>query len=533
MEAPPVQSTKTSPAWTRANSTRWTAAASWSGSPEDESPVSASRNFVPPSPPCFRERGGPLVPPSVRARSSPNPPCAKAKAELQESPSLLAKVNGLPPVNAAAVNAEVGGSAETDAAAKTTKTEHLANDASTRTLNAGVRDHSRDLELPTVDPGRSSCTPPRVPEHSVTKPAEEISRTAASPSLLQILLQSPVHSGQPSTPRPPGKEGQSAAVGERVVAVGAVPKPTVDQGYDPSQSLLRPLASVCTPKIEKSPAGMSGDEVPTGRVSVDLTFSTQESDKSSPQPAAAASAGESAPDKLSLARKRIFPGAERRRGPGQVAGSCKPSPPRKRKKQTKLSDRYFLAVNRHSPFTRNLARRKELSQTKLGKRPEAEVCRESKEDLDETCLPVGILEISDTPVPDALPVTDALPALDIIPKGAEATRDSDKERVAQTSGNVDDPSEVAHKFHGTPVRGREARQRLPAHECKDCQDFYERAGHGRRQELLKKCSRHRALHAPPPTPDNFWELDFPDTQECRARGYLNETLNDTPRNGPR
>ncbi|CAN7950933.1 unnamed protein product, partial [Ixodes pacificus] len=395
---------------------------------EDESPVSASRNFVPPSPPCFRERSGPLVPPSMCARSSPNPSRAKVKAELQESPSLLAKVNGLPPANAEAVNAEMGGSAETDAAAKTTKAEHLANDASTRTLNAGVRDHSPDLELPTVDSGGSSCTPPKVPEHSVTKPAEENSRTAASPSLLQILLQSPVHSGQ-LTLSSPGKERQSAVVGERVVTVGVVSKPTVDQDYDPSQSLLRPLASVCAPKIEKNPAGMSGDKVRTGRVSVDLTFSTQESDKSSPRPAAAASAGESAPDKLSLAGKRLFPGVERRRGPGQVAGSCKPSPPRKRKKQTKLSDRYFLAVNRHSPFTRNLARRKELSQTKLGRRSEAEVGRESKEDLDETYLPGGTLEIPDTPVPDALPVTDTLPVLDIVPKGAEGKQYEDGKRL--------------------------------------------------------------------------------------------------------
>ncbi|KAH6935651.1 hypothetical protein HPB50_007454 [Hyalomma asiaticum] len=81
------------------------------------------------------------------------------------------------------------------------------------------------------------------------------------------------------------------------------------------------------------------------------------------------------------------------------------------------------------------------------------------------------------------------------------------------------------KFHNSPVRKKADRQRLPAHDCKECQEFYERLDlpEAQRKELLRKCSRHRAHYAPPPTPENFWELEFPDTQECRERGYLNAT----------
>lgn len=42
-----------------------------------------------------------------------------------------------------------------------------------------------------------------------------------------------------------------------------------------------------------------------------------------------------------------------------------------------------------------------------------------------------------------------------------------------------------------------------------------------KKERMKKCSRHRGKFTPPATPDHFWELEFPDTQECKARGQLN------------
>ncbi|CAN7998963.1 unnamed protein product, partial [Ixodes hexagonus] len=472
---------------------------------EEESPASSSRNLVPPSPLQPRQRIAHCASPSLRARTSPNHACERSPAPPQKSPSLLANVNMLPAANVKAERCVE--TTKADGLAKNIKTERPTDDVSRCTSDA-----SRDFKLPAADP---VPTPPRV--RCATKPAVDNPTAAhpvASPRSLSPPLHSSVSSRQPSTVGLPRKEA---------VLVEPAPKSAGERDDDPSQSLLKPLASVCAPKLKQSPSGMSGDEIAADRVSVDLTLSTQESDRSPSE----ASTSESAPVKLPLAGKRLFSGGECRGGPEQAAASCKPSPPRKRKKQTKLSDRYFLSVNRHSLFTRNLARRRELSQTKLGRRSGAESSLEPREDLDDTYLPS--LEIADKPAPDAVPLSDDLPVPDVLPRRTEAVRDNGKEKLVPASGSSSDAPEVAHKYHGSPVRGREARLRLPAHDCKDCQDFYERAGRGRRRELLKKCSRHRALHAPPPTPDNFWELDFPDTEECKARGYLNETLNDTPK----
>ena len=40
----------------------------------------------------------------------------------------------------------------------------------------------------------------------------------------------------------------------------------------------------------------------------------------------------------------------------------------------------------------------------------------------------------------------------------------------------------------------------------------------------KKACRHRAQYKPPDTPENFWELGFPDTQECEERGKIGQYI---------
>lgn len=40
---------------------------------------------------------------------------------------------------------------------------------------------------------------------------------------------------------------------------------------------------------------------------------------------------------------------------------------------------------------------------------------------------------------------------------------------------------------------------------------------------MKNCSRHRSLFDPPQTPEHYWELDFPNTEVCRERGYISRT----------
>ena len=37
------------------------------------------------------------------------------------------------------------------------------------------------------------------------------------------------------------------------------------------------------------------------------------------------------------------------------------------------------------------------------------------------------------------------------------------------------------------------------------------------RERMKGC-RHRARHEPPSTPEHFWSVGFPDTQQCEERG---------------
>ena len=40
------------------------------------------------------------------------------------------------------------------------------------------------------------------------------------------------------------------------------------------------------------------------------------------------------------------------------------------------------------------------------------------------------------------------------------------------------------------------------------------------RKLQDECSRHRAYHPPPGTPEGFWELSFMDSQEKRRQDSL-------------
>ncbi|CAL1273415.1 unnamed protein product [Larinioides sclopetarius] len=85
--------------------------------------------------------------------------------------------------------------------------------------------------------------------------------------------------------------------------------------------------------------------------------------------------------------------------------------------------------------------------------------------------------------------------------------------------------EPNYKYKEETVRKKSERKQLVGYECKECEKYFADLGlsEEEKRERLNKCSRHRAKFPPPATPEHFWELDFPDTQECKARGYLNET----------
>ncbi|CAG2242652.1 CTIP [Mytilus edulis] len=73
------------------------------------------------------------------------------------------------------------------------------------------------------------------------------------------------------------------------------------------------------------------------------------------------------------------------------------------------------------------------------------------------------------------------------------------------------------------VRGKDDRRKLKAFWCQECADFYKDTGESDEaiQKRMQECSRHRAKHAPPSTPEHFWSVGFMDTPECEERGYIN------------
>lgn len=84
--------------------------------------------------------------------------------------------------------------------------------------------------------------------------------------------------------------------------------------------------------------------------------------------------------------------------------------------------------------------------------------------------------------------------------------------------------ECDYKFLDGPVRKRSEREALRGHACKACKEYYyEGLGLDTENEIrdrMDSSSRHRSMYARPPTPEHFWEIDFPSTEECIERGYL-------------
>ena len=77
------------------------------------------------------------------------------------------------------------------------------------------------------------------------------------------------------------------------------------------------------------------------------------------------------------------------------------------------------------------------------------------------------------------------------------------------------------KFVGEKISSKE-RKKLPGRKCDRCEKYYESLPDG--EERMQRVSRHRELHERPKTPDHFWEIDFPDTEECIKRGYTNAVV---------
>ncbi|KAL5013444.1 hypothetical protein ScPMuIL_007714 [Solemya velum] len=73
------------------------------------------------------------------------------------------------------------------------------------------------------------------------------------------------------------------------------------------------------------------------------------------------------------------------------------------------------------------------------------------------------------------------------------------------------------------VKKQNERRKLTGHVCQECYEYYKTTGMSEEeiQERIQNCSRHRSKYIPPDTPEHFWSIGFPDTQECEERGYIN------------
>ena len=73
-----------------------------------------------------------------------------------------------------------------------------------------------------------------------------------------------------------------------------------------------------------------------------------------------------------------------------------------------------------------------------------------------------------------------------------------------------------------PVKKKSERSKLQGFSCADCANYYStfEMTDSQVRDKIQLCSRHRATHERPPTPENFWEADFPSTPECERRGYF-------------
>jgi len=75
------------------------------------------------------------------------------------------------------------------------------------------------------------------------------------------------------------------------------------------------------------------------------------------------------------------------------------------------------------------------------------------------------------------------------------------------------------------VRKKDERRKLHGHECGCCKKYYDALDLNpeERAKRVNEVSRHRTTYRPlkrAKTPEHFWEIDFPDTQEALRRGYF-------------
>jgi len=69
------------------------------------------------------------------------------------------------------------------------------------------------------------------------------------------------------------------------------------------------------------------------------------------------------------------------------------------------------------------------------------------------------------------------------------------------------------------VRKQDERKKLGTMSCKECETYWKSLPEDKRPERMDEMCRHRAKYQPPATPEHYWSISFPNTQDCIDRGY--------------
>jgi len=72
------------------------------------------------------------------------------------------------------------------------------------------------------------------------------------------------------------------------------------------------------------------------------------------------------------------------------------------------------------------------------------------------------------------------------------------------------------------TRGRANRDLLDGKECQQCINYYSDLPAEERAEKLRHICKHKKVYHPPDTPECYWKLGIPDTEECLRTGLIKE-----------
>jgi len=66
---------------------------------------------------------------------------------------------------------------------------------------------------------------------------------------------------------------------------------------------------------------------------------------------------------------------------------------------------------------------------------------------------------------------------------------------------------------------KDERKKLNTDACRECETYWKSVPEELRPKRMEESCRHRFKYAAPPTPEHYWSINFPNTQECVERGY--------------